>query len=106
MGIHIYGEGATELIHVGQMALLGGMSLDVFVESIFNFPTLAEAYRVAALDVLEQQPRTGAESGLEARAKRDTGLRSATKPDGGIANPRRIHQFDCGSTPCRQTSVP
>jgi NAD(P) transhydrogenase len=51
LGVHIVGEGATELIHVGQMAMLGGADVDTFVENIFNFPTLAEAYRVAALDV-------------------------------------------------------
>jgi len=54
LGVHIVGEGATELIHLGQMALLTGASIESFVENIFNFPTLAEAYRVAALDVLEQ----------------------------------------------------
>ncbi|HEY2899801.1 MAG TPA: Si-specific NAD(P)(+) transhydrogenase, partial [Polyangia bacterium] len=52
------GEGATELIHVGQMAMLGregGGDVDMFVENTFNFPTLAEAYRVAALDVWERR---------------------------------------------------
>lgn len=55
LGVMIVGEGATELIHIGQMALLNSASIDSFVESIFNFPTLAEAYRVAALDVIEQR---------------------------------------------------
>ncbi len=49
LGVQIVGEGATELIHIGQMALLANADVDIFVESIFNFPTLAEAYRVAAL---------------------------------------------------------
>jgi NAD(P) transhydrogenase len=53
--VHIVGEGATELVHVGQMALCAGAGVDTFVENIFNFPTLAEAYRVAALDVLERR---------------------------------------------------
>ena len=53
LGVHIVGEGATELIHVGQMALLAGAGVNAFVENIFNFPTLAEAYRVAALDIFE-----------------------------------------------------
>src|SRR4029079_12666563 len=52
IGVHIVGEGATELVHVGQMALLAGLDVDAFVENIFNFPTLAEAYRVAALDLV------------------------------------------------------
>lgn len=55
LGIMIIGEGATELIHIGQMALLSDANIDMFVESIFNFPTLAEAYRVAALDIIEQR---------------------------------------------------
>jgi NAD(P) transhydrogenase len=55
LGVHIVGEGATELIHLGQMALLAGNGVDTFIENIFNFPTLAEAYRVAALDILEKR---------------------------------------------------
>lgn len=55
LGAHIVGEGATELIHVAQMALLAGLDVDTFIENIFNFPTLAEAYRVAALDIAEQR---------------------------------------------------
>jgi len=55
LGAQIIGEGATELIHIGQMALLANMEIDAFVENIFNFPTLAEAYRVAALSVVGQR---------------------------------------------------
>ncbi|MBT8149270.1 MAG: Si-specific NAD(P)(+) transhydrogenase [Pseudomonadales bacterium] len=55
LGVHIVGEGATELIHIGQMGLLNGATVDTFVENIFNFPTLAEAYRVAALDIVGQR---------------------------------------------------
>lgn len=57
LGVMIVGEGATELIHIGQMALLTNASVDIFVESIFNFPTLAEAYRVAALDIIGNRPQ-------------------------------------------------
>ncbi len=55
LGVMIVGEGATELIHIGQMALLAHADVDIFVESIFNFPTLAEAYRVAALAIIGQR---------------------------------------------------
>lgn len=55
LGVQIVGEGATELIHIGQMAMLANANVDIFVESIFNFPTLAEAYRVAALAVIGQR---------------------------------------------------
>ncbi len=56
LGVQIIGEGATELIHIGQMGLLSGMDIDAFVENIFNFPTMAEAYRVAALHIVGQRP--------------------------------------------------
>ncbi len=55
LGCHIVGEGATELIHLAQLAASQGAPVSAFVDSIFNFPTLAEAYRVAALDVLAQR---------------------------------------------------
>ncbi|MCJ8314641.1 MAG: Si-specific NAD(P)(+) transhydrogenase [Saccharospirillaceae bacterium] len=54
LGVKIVGEGATELIHIGQMAMLGHFKVKDLVETIFNFPTLAEAYRVAALSALGQ----------------------------------------------------
>jgi len=50
LGIHIIGEGATELIHIGQAALVLDGTLDYFIDNVFNYPTLAEAYKVAALD--------------------------------------------------------
>ena len=50
LGVHIIGEGAAELIHIGQAVLRFGGGVDYFVENIFNFPTLAEAYKVAALN--------------------------------------------------------
>lgn len=56
LGVQIIGEGAAELIHLGQMALLHGGGIDAFVENVFNFPTLAEAYRVAALDIVYRRP--------------------------------------------------
>ncbi len=55
LGVQIVGENATELIHLGEMALLNGNPIDAFVESIFNFPTYAEAYRIAALDIVKQR---------------------------------------------------
>jgi NAD(P) transhydrogenase len=54
VGVHIVGEGAAELIHLGQMAILTESEVDTFVEQVFNFPTLAEAYRVAALSIRGQ----------------------------------------------------
>jgi len=50
LGVHIIGEGATELVHIGQAVISLGGTLDYFVQTVFNYPTLAEAYKVAALD--------------------------------------------------------
>jgi len=54
LGAHAVGEGATDLIHVGLMAILNGNDVSVFLENIFNFPTLGEAYRIAALSLRNQ----------------------------------------------------
>jgi NAD(P) transhydrogenase len=56
LGVHIVGEGATELIHIGQAVLNLGGTLDYFVENTFNYPTLAEAYKIAALDAFNRMP--------------------------------------------------
>jgi NAD(P) transhydrogenase len=50
LGVHAIGTGATELIHIGQAVLAYGGTLDYFVNSVFNYPTFAECYKVAALD--------------------------------------------------------
>ena len=50
LGVHIIGEGATELIHIGQTVLILGGTLEYFLDTVFNYPTLAEAYQIAALD--------------------------------------------------------
>jgi NAD(P) transhydrogenase len=50
LGVHILGEGSSELIHIGQAVLALGGTITYFLESVFNYPTLAEAYKVAALD--------------------------------------------------------
>jgi NAD(P) transhydrogenase len=57
LGVHIVGDGAAELVHVGQMAIIGGLDVDTFVDHALNFPTLAEGYRVAALDVINRRPK-------------------------------------------------
>ena len=52
LGVHIIGDGATELIHIGQMVMAAGGSIDVFIDGVFNFPTLSELYKYAAYDGL------------------------------------------------------
>ena len=58
LGVHIVGEGATELIHIGQAVVNLGGTLDYFVQNTFNYPTLAEAYKIAALDAWNRMPAT------------------------------------------------
>ena len=57
LGVHIVGEGATELIHIGQAVVNLEGTLDYFVENTFNYPTLAEAYKIAALDAFNRMPK-------------------------------------------------
>jgi NAD(P) transhydrogenase len=57
LGVHIVGEGASELIHIGQAVLAFGGTVDYFVNTVFNYPTLAECYKVAALDGINRLGR-------------------------------------------------
>ncbi|WP_191060011.1 Si-specific NAD(P)(+) transhydrogenase [Geminicoccus harenae] len=57
LGCHIVGEGATELVHIGQAVINLNGTLDYFIQNTFNYPTLAEAYKVAALDAWNRMPR-------------------------------------------------
>lgn len=54
LGVHAVGTGATELIHIGQAVLGLGGGLDYFLSTAFNYPTLAECYKVAALDAFNK----------------------------------------------------
>lgn len=54
LGVHAVGTGATELIHIGQAVLALGGGLDYFLKTAFNYPTLAECYKVAALDAFNK----------------------------------------------------
>lgn len=57
LGVHIIGEGATELVHIGQAVLTYSGTVDFFVHNVFNYPTLAECYRTAALDGINRLGR-------------------------------------------------
>jgi len=57
LGCHIVGEGATELIHIGQAVLNLKGTIDFFIENTFNYPTLAEAYKIAGLDAWNRMAR-------------------------------------------------
>ena len=55
LGVQVIGDGATELVHLGQAAIATAATAEFFVEQIFNFPTMTEAYRIAAFDVMKQR---------------------------------------------------
>lgn len=57
LGVHAIGEGATELIHIGQAVIAYKGKIDYFIDTVFNYPTLAECYKVAALDGMNRLPR-------------------------------------------------
>lgn len=71
LGVHVFGTNATELVHIGQTVMGCGGTVDYLVDAVFNYPTLAESYKVAALDAVNKmraiarvttdQPDPGAE---------------------------------------------
>lgn len=75
LGAHAIGTGATELIHIGQAILRLGGGLDYFVDTVFNYPTLAECYKVAALNAHNKLQKGHARS------------ETMTKQAGGISSP-------------------
>ncbi|MGB8259387.1 MAG: Si-specific NAD(P)(+) transhydrogenase [Terracidiphilus sp.] len=61
LGVHIIGEGASELVHIGQAVMTMGGQIDYFIDTVFNYPTLAECYKVAAFNGLGRLHRYQAE---------------------------------------------
>ena len=57
LGVHIIGEGASELLHIGQAVMILGGKVDYFVNTVFNYPTLAECYKAAAFNGLNKLSR-------------------------------------------------
>src|SRR5258706_8788127 len=62
LGVHIIGENASELLHVGMVVMQFGGTINAFIDSVFNFPTLSEAYKYAAYDGLGNVARRANES--------------------------------------------
>jgi NAD(P) transhydrogenase len=54
LGVHIFGTNATEMVHIGQAVMGCGGSVEYLVDAVFNYPTFSEAYKVAALDVMNK----------------------------------------------------
>lgn len=59
LGVHIIGRAATELIHIGQLAISFRAKIDYFIDQVFNYPTYAEGYRIAALNGMNKIKRMG-----------------------------------------------
>jgi len=57
LGVHIIGEGAAELLHIGQAVMILNGTMDYFVDTVFNYPTLAECYKAAAFNGLNKLTR-------------------------------------------------
>jgi NAD(P) transhydrogenase len=58
IGVHVFGTNATELVHIGQTVMGCAGTIDYLVDAVFNYPTLAESYKVAALDAVNQMRAT------------------------------------------------
>lgn len=54
LGVHIFGTNATEMVHIGQAVMGCGGTIEYLVDAVFNYPTFSEAYKVAALDVMNK----------------------------------------------------
>jgi NAD(P) transhydrogenase len=63
LGVHVFGTGATELVHIGQAVMGCGGTVDYLVDAVFNYPTLAESYKVAALDATNKMREVARFSG-------------------------------------------
>jgi NAD(P) transhydrogenase len=57
LGVHVIGESASELVHVGLTALLTGAGADLFIHTCYNYPTLTEIYKYATYDALGARAR-------------------------------------------------
>jgi len=67
LGVHLMCAGAADLIHLGAQAMASGGTLDVFIQAVYNYPSLSEAYKSAALDGLERwQQRQANDQGRRA----------------------------------------
>ena len=54
LGVHVFGTGATEIVHIGQTVMAAGLPLDHLVDAVFNYPTYSDAYKIAALDAVNR----------------------------------------------------
>jgi NAD(P) transhydrogenase len=60
LGVHVIGEQATELVHVGLTVILAGAGNDLFIQTCYNYPTLTEMYKYATYDAMGKQDAAAA----------------------------------------------
>ena len=73
LGVHIIGEGSSELIHIGQAVLAYGGKVDYFINTVFNYPTLAEGYKTAAFDGVNRMGSPGDTISIRPMGKETSG---------------------------------
>ena len=82
LGVHVFGTGATELVHIGQAVMGCGGTVDYLVNAVFNYPTLAEAYKVAALDAMNKMRQIARFGSETPGAPRDSRIQQGPCPRG------------------------
>ena len=92
LGVHIIGEGASELVHIGQAVMTLGGTVDYFIDTVFNYPTLAECYKVAAFNGLGRLHRYQRSSGSGGQGCR--GISRSERLTGGCNDQRDRHRND------------
>ena len=95
LGVHLFGTGATDLVHIGQAVMGCGGDVDYLVNTVFNYPTLSEAYKVAALDATNKMrvlSRFGASF-------------AAPAPDGGTPDLPDVSDAASGGQPAEDVAT-
>ena len=111
LGVHVFGTGATELVHIGQAVMGCGGTIDYLVDAVFNYPTLAESYKVAALDATNKMRQierfARAKTVSRSRRPRRSSRPRRRTPGPATSPPGRRRQtvdssFTVSSWPCGQ----
>jgi NAD(P) transhydrogenase len=90
LGVHVIGESATEIIHIGQAVMALDGTIDYFRDTVFNYPTMAECYKVAALDGLNKLS-------LWAELEREAKCQVANAPLGDVSGVQNVLAQLCGA---------
>ncbi len=111
LGVHVFGTQATELVHIGQAVMGCGGTIDYLVDAVFNYPTLSECYKVAALDAMNKLQESPALHAGDGRAQEAIRARRRGSPPGsssarvglpcGVAGEARAVGGDVEVSPAR-----